>query len=330
MFLTQIYRFRWFITGPVLVGLGFLIQWGWVSPKVSPCNLAKNGAWISVDWTSQPVNQEVIAQLARDASARNIHYLFPFTTYLQPDGAFSPSYEYAAEFVAHFRRFNPETQVLAWIGVPLKNSRRIGVQGWVDLADPVTRQEIVTFIARLMDEAKFDGVHLNVETVPNNDPYFLLLLEEVRSKLGPEYIISIAGSHWMPELLNELPFIRDFRWTSGYYLAVAERVDQIATMTYDSYMPAPALYRLWLREEVKGVSASIANSEVELLIGISVSREHTWSHHPAVESLHNGLGGLCAGQSGLPPGKDNLQGVAVYADWEFTREDWQIWQEWQQ
>jgi hypothetical protein len=325
----SLYPIRWVITGTILASLAVLTWWGWVSPRTSNCILPKNGAWISVDWTSQSVSQDAIAQLARDASTRNIRYLFPFTTYLKPDGTFSPSYDYAADFVSRFHRFEPEIQVLAWIGIPLKNNRSIGVQGWVDLADPATRQKIVTFVAKLMEEAKFDGVHLNVETVQNNDPNFLLLLQEVRSALGPQRMISVTGSHWAPGLLNALPFVKDFRWTSDYYQAVAGRVDQIATMTYDSYMPTPALYRLWLREEVRGISSSLANSEVELLIGISVSREDTSSHHPTVEDLQNGLGGLCAAQANSSQPEDKVQGAAIYADWEFAEKDWQLWREWQ-
>jgi hypothetical protein len=325
----SLYPFRWVITGTILASLALLIWWGWVSPRTSNCILPKNGAWISVDWTSQPVSQDAIAQLARDASTRNIHYLFPFTTYLRPDGTFSPSFDYAADFVSRFHRSEPERQILAWIGIPLKNNRSIGVQGWVDLADPATRQKIVRFVAKLMEEAEFDGVHLNVETVQNNDPDFLQLLQEIRSALGPQRMISVTGSHWTPGLLNALPFVKDLRWTSDYYQAVAGRVDQIATMSYDSYMPTPALYRLWLREEVRGISSSLANSEVELLIGISVSREDTLSHHPTVEDLQNGLGGLCAAQANSSRPEDKVQGVAIYADWEFSEKDWQLWQEWQ-
>jgi hypothetical protein len=325
----SLYPIRWVITGTILASLAVLTWWGWVSPRTSNCILPKNGAWISVDWTSQSVSQDAIAQLARDASTRDIHYLFPFTTYLKPDGTFSPSYDYAAAFVSRFHQFEPEIQVLAWIGIPLKNNRSIGVQGWVDLADPATRQKIVTFVAKLIREAKFDGVHLNVETVQNNDPDFLLLLQELRSALGPQRMISVTGSHWAPGLLNALPFVKDFRWTSDYYQAVAGRVDQIATMTYDSYMPTPALYRLWLREEVRGISSSLANSEVELLIGISVSREDTLSHHPTAEDLQNGLGGLCAAQANSSQPEDKVQGVAIYADWEFAEKDWQLWREWQ-
>jgi hypothetical protein len=109
------------------------------------------------------------------------------------------------------------------------------------------------------------------------------------------------------------------------YQEVGQRVEQIATMTYDSSAFHPALYRLWIREQVKGIRGSLENSDVELFIGISVSREQTRSHRPNIESLENGLAGLCAGLTK----PHNIQGIAIYADWEFSQSDWKLWEIWQ-
>ena len=214
---------------------------------------------------------------------------------------------------------------MAWVGIPLQNKRKIGIQGWVDLSEKTERQKIVDFVVQLVREAGFDGVHLNVETVPNNDPDYLLLLEEVRSALGSEYFLSIASTYWLPQSINDLPGVNGYRWSSEYYKSVANPVDQIATMTYDSLMPHPALYRFWLREQVRGISASLADSEVELLIGVSVSGEQTTTHKPMAENLLSGLAGICAGSNS---GQSGVDGIAVYAAWEATQADWLNWDEW--
>lgn len=317
---------------PVFIGVLIVICvlglfWGWTPADFSNqnCRFTQNAAWVSVDWTSKSVDEIAVRQLAENAKSRNLKYLFPYVSYLKSDGSFSPSYKYAKEFVSTFRKFNQGTQILAWVGLPLTNNRLIGVQGWIDLSDQDTRKQIVQFIANLVEQSDFDGVHINAETVQNNNPYFLNLLDEVRKNIRKDKIISVAGSHWYPNYINILPFINDFRWTSSYYREVGERVEQIATMTYDSYTFHPALYRLWIREQVKGISSRLENSGVELFIGISVSREQTRSHQPDVESLANGLAGLCAGLT-----KSNtIQGIAIYADWEFSQSDWQLWQAWQ-
>jgi hypothetical protein len=81
---------------------------------------------------------------------------------------------------------------------------------------------------------------------------------------------------------------------------------------------------------VKGISKSLEGSEVDLLIGISISREHTTSHHPDVENMQSGLAGICAGWLDLAQVRDKVQGVAIYAAWEAEATDWQLWDEWLQ
>jgi len=315
------------LIGVLIVLYVLVLFWGRTPADFSNpnCKFTQNAAWISVDWTSQPVDEIAVRQLAESAKSHNLKYLFPYVSYLKSDGTFSPSYQYANEFVSTFRKSNKDVRILAWIGLPLANNRPIGVQGWVDLSQQETREQIVQFIADIVKQSNFDGIHINAETVQNNDPYFLNLLDEVRQNIGKDKIISIAGSHWVPDYVNILPIIHNIRWAGSYYPEVDQRADQIATMTYDSYTFHPALYRLWMREQVKGISSSLENSDVELFIGISVSQEKTLSHRPAVESLASGLAGLCAGVTN----SKTVQDVVIYADWEFADSEEQVWQAWQ-
>lgn len=316
---------RRFVFIGVFIIIGVLVLcWSWIPADFSNpnCKFTQNAAWISVDWTSKPVDETMVKQLAENAKSRNMKYLFPYVSYLKSDGSFNPSYKYANDFVSTFRRFNQNTRIVAWIGLPLTNTRSIGVQGWVDLSNQETRKQVAKFIVGLTEQFDIDGVHINAETVQNNDPYFLNLLDEVRKNIGKDKIISVAGSHWYPDYINILPVINDFRWTSSYYQEVGQRVEQIATMTYDSYTFHPALYRLWMREQVKGISRSLENSDTELFIGISVSQEQTRTHLPTVENLENGLAGICAGLTNPKA----VQGISIYADWEFSQSNWQLWQ----
>ncbi len=271
------------------------------------------------------MDENAVAWLAEGATRRHIRYMYPFATYLRTDGSFSPSYSHAAEFVSAFRRHNQGVYLLAWIGIPLVNDRALGIQGTVNLANEATRERIVEFIVELLDEADFDGIHLDVETVRSGDPDYLLLLEEVRAAIDTKQILSIAGSYWVPESLNRLPGVEGIKWNESYYQAVASRVDQIAVMTYDSVMPYSALYRLWLREQVRGIEQCLTGSGVELLFGVSVSREETFTHHPGAENMRNGLAGICAGLA-YTEGEPMANGVAVYAAWEAEASDWaELW-----
>ncbi|NIV27984.1 MAG: hypothetical protein GWN58_00305, partial [Anaerolineae bacterium] len=307
--------------------LAGLIVWAWVSPEIPTdgCTLEQNGAWISADWTAKRVDEADIQQLAEDAAHRQLRYLFPFVTFIQADGSFSPSYGHASEFVTHFRRFDQETLLLAWIGVPLQKQGALGINGWVDLADQHTRLKITTFAASLVQDMGFDGVHLDVETVHDRDQNYLLLLDEVRTAMGPDHLLSAATGYWVPAVVNSLPVLGGYKWSRSYYQEVAVRVDQVVAMTYDSLMPHPLLYRTWMREQVKAIAESVTETGVELLMGVSVSQEKTATHHPGTENLPNGLAGICAA---LKDESCRIDGVAIYAAWEATPADWEVWERW--
>ena len=312
-----------------VIALLGLAWWGWVPADAADAcpSLPANAAWIGVEWTSQPVDDAAVRELAQATSQRRIRYLFPFTTYLKAGGTFNPTYDHAAAFVTAFRRYNPETQLFAWIGIPLANDGLLGIEGTVDLSDPATREQIVVLARLLVEEAGFDGIHLDAETVRSGDRAFLALLDEVKTVIG-DRTLSVAGSYWLPRTVNALPILDRFKWDARYYRAVAGRVDQVATMTYDSVMPWAPLYRLWMREQVRAIGRTLAATGAELLIGLSVSREKTLTPRPAAESMQSGLAGLCAAQSRYSSAAFRVDGVAIYAAWEADTADWQRWVGW--
>jgi hypothetical protein len=309
----------WFGAALLLIVLALLTANGLRSTTAgTPCTFINNAAWISVDWTSQPIKPDAVRQLATDAERHHLKYLFPYTTYVRQDG-FSQSYSYAAEFVSEFRKTNHDTKLLAWIGVPLKPTREFGVPGWVELSDPDQRARIIEFVAQLVTEAGFDGVHLNVETVWDGDRDYLNFLDEMRKALGEEKMLSVAVPAWLPP--GSPPHPAELRWRSPYYAEVGQRVDQIAAMTYDSQSSTAAEYQGWLATQITGIDDSIKKLNTEVLIGLSVSREQTFTHLPEIENIRNSLPAICKAKSGI-------NGIAVYASWEATSEDWAEWDRW--
>jgi len=308
--------------GVLIALLTALARWGWVPNSFTDpaCRVSSNGAWIGVEWTSQPIDPPAIADLAQQATKQHLRYLFAFTTYFKADGSFSPSYTYARAFVAAFHQHNQHTALLAWVGLPYQH---------VEFANPQVRSTLISFITSLITTAGFDGVHINAEPLPSGDPHYLQFLDELRLALTPTQLLSVASLPWMSTLESWLLPANPYRWTSSYYHAVASRVDQIVAMTYDSQTVVPVLYRLWMREQVQGIRQSISDRPIGLLIGISLSREQTSSHRPEVESLANGLVGLCAGLAKQRQDEAPIDGVALYAFWESDTTDWQIWQNWQ-
>lgn len=279
------------------------------------CLATNNAAWISVDWTSERVDERKVAALAQNVIERDIRYLYPFTTYVR-ENDFSPSYTYAEEFVTTFKNHNDRTLLLAWVGVPLKRTGEVGIDGWTELQNEDERKRIVGFVTKLVTGAGFDGVHLNVETVWSGDEHYLLLLDEMKQALGEGYIISISGHSWRgTETVDE----NDYRWDSKYYRAVGERTDQVVAMTYDSMATDVSEYENWLQEQMMGIAESVSQTDTELLYGLSISREQTLTHDPKIENMENSLKGICSGER-------NVEGIAVYAAWEAEAEDWAVWE----
>ncbi len=64
---------------------------------------------------------------------------------------------------------------------------------------------------------------------------------------------------------------------------------------------------------------------MKLLLGLSVSQEQTLTHNPEIENMTNSLNGIC---SVLVESKELevADGIAIYAAWEASREDWVVWE----
>lgn len=145
-------------------------------------------------------------------------------------------------FARELKRFYPEVQVLAWVGIPTPTLGR----GEVNLDDPAVRNQIVAWCVQLTAPDGIDGLHLNAEPVPDGSTSFLLLLDDLRQAIGPRARLSVAGEDVLPQPWGlRLPYLAQVKWGMGFYHEVAQRVDQIALMSYDSGLPLAGVYGLW-------------------------------------------------------------------------------------
>jgi spore germination protein YaaH len=282
-------------------------------------NRGRNAAWLSVDWVNLPQAVGDIRAMADEAARRQIAYLYVYTSYLRANGEFNPTFAYAAPFVRTVKQADPDMKVLAWIGVPLQALAGNGI----DLGDPAVRGKIVAFCARMVNEAGYDGIHLDPEPVEDGDTRILALLDEVRGAIGNHAMLSISTRHIWP-LAPEAawPLVGKVMWLADYYRQVAARVDQIALMTYDSTMPAPALYRAWTRFQVIALSRALDGTHTEVLIGVPTSEEQTTTHQPQAENMASGLQGVIDGLNDADAQPQAITSVAIYPHWETSADEW--------
>jgi len=284
-------------------------------------NQGRNAAWLGVEWVNEAQTDADNKQLAYDLARQQFRYGFVYTSYLRNDGSFNPTFARAAHFLQMFKSEQPTIKLLAWIGLPLRNSL-----GNVDLSDRATRQKIVDLCVELVHKTGFDGVHLDPEIVRDSDPSVLQLLQEVRQAIKPA-LLSMATRHIQPIFPNvTIPFGDLLGWHSAYYRDVATRVDQIAVMSYDSTLTSGALYRLWMRFQVINISKAVRGTGVELLLGVPTSEEATATHHPAAENMANGLQGVIDGLNDHESIPTAVNGVAIYPYWETDSNEWAIYE----
>ena len=312
----RIKRWRKLLTGFLLI-IGVIVARGCVfRPSTdfpgSHFNRGNNAIWLGVEWVNENHAPGEITTLADHLRQRQIRTVFVYSSYWRADGEFSASYEYAGAFVASLKQTYPELRVLAWIGLPLKNTGSSNAYH-VNLSDPATRQKIVTFCTDIVSEADFDGIHLDPEPIRSGDDDVLALLDEMRAALPPDTMLSIAARRIWPVYPDTpWPLIGRVAWRGGYYRQIGARVDQMAVMVYDSGLPLAWMYRQWVTFEVVSISRALEGIDVELLIGIPTSEEATDTHHPGAENMRSGLQGTINGLNDKAARPLAIDGVAIY------------------
>jgi hypothetical protein len=282
-----------------------------------PFNQDRNAAWLEHRWLAKKHDPAAMDELFRSLSSRGIVYVYPHLIPFNGAGRLPVhSREQMRSFLASARRAAPEMKVLPWVG-GLRVGYRRQRQGTVDLADIGQRQRIVAECRGLMDEG-FDGVHVNVEPVPDGDVEFLALLRALRTAVGGG-ILSVSATRPGP---FGLPFAPNFLWSPGYYGRVAAETDQLVVMAYDTALPTPSLYRRYLAYAARSMTRHLERSgHARVLIGIPTYDGTGLMHRADVENPENALAGLVAGLRGVGGG-GTFEGVAVYAEWTTDDAEW--------
>ncbi|MBI3941982.1 MAG: hypothetical protein HY326_03140 [Chloroflexi bacterium] len=310
----------------VLVGRGCIFRQA-TNYTGSHFNRGTNAVWLGVEWVNEPQSDAAIASLADDLKLREIQYVYVFTSYLKPSGAFNSTYSHAAEFTHALKIHYPAINIQAWIGLPLNQTGIFSSEGYVDLGDPSVRHKIADFCAGLMQQGDFDGVHLDAEPIPSGNQDVLTLLDEIRQAIGPQMKLSIAARRIWPWFQDiPLPILKQGAWSAAYYREIAGHVDQMAVMLYDSGLPRPELYRLWGWLQVTEISRALAGADVDLFLGIPTSEEKTRTHSPTAENMVSGLQGVIDGLNDSGNASQRVTGVAIYPYWETDAAEWAVYE----
>lgn len=280
-------------------------------------NQGKNAVWLEHTWVGDYHGSADFDALAARLEREQIHYVYAHVGPMKSDGSIPDSLApEAAILTEQLHARLPNLKVLAWIG-QLEAASGEPDNSTVSLANPHVRAGIEQTAVHFVRDDGFDGVHYDIEPITNNNNHFLDLLTETRAALPTGTILSISAQKWAPNAhIADWAYglgKADAWWTSYYYSKVAEYVDQLVVLAYNTAMPTASLYSLAVKQETANVLDAVrtARHTPDVLIGIpSYSGSGFWFHDSA-ENMESALQGVTAG---LNSNRDtsSFVGVAVY------------------
>ncbi|GAA4888159.1 hypothetical protein [Streptomonospora salina] len=277
-----------------------------------------NALWMGHAWVDGRSGEAELEQLKPRIEQGGISDVYVHVGPLGFDGRLDPAKHPELEgFLRMFRSELPDVRVSAWVGQRVE-------KGELDLGEEAVRERVVEASERLV-ESGVDGVHYNFEPVPNNDPGLIALLESARDRLPGETLLSssvptvepLAGVAFTLGLaLSKDPF-----WSAGYLGRVAEHLDQVAVMSYDTGMPTEGLYGGFVVRQTQ-VAMDAVPEDVHLLMGVPAYADDHAVRNPEAETTAAALRGV---RLGLSEGGQRREGfgTALYADFSATGGQWE-------
>ena len=202
----------------------------------------------------------------------------------------------------------------AWIGQ---------IRSEVDLEDPAVRAQIVASCQWMLTQG-FDGIHVDIEPVREDDMAFMELLEEM-DRAFPNAPISVAMDEWQPHLLSQMVAEHfevsiESYWSTEQVESVLPYVDQLVVMTYDTGFRDPRLFSWWVEQQTLALAKRVG-PDVELFIGVPCYTDGS-RFHPEAENIVSSLNGYERGVENVRTKAENVTGLAVYAYWEMDEDEW--------
>ncbi len=288
------------------------------APSAYPRDKGDNGLWLSRHWLHEDPTDAEIERLAQASVRLGITRLYPFLG--PPDAQGVPGWRgqdghhrYQLAKVRHFievlRHQAPQLKVLPWTGGLL--SRDVV---WSD------RARTARWLKELagLGEAGADGVHFDIEPVPDGDPGLLEFLAQARRALGARAHLSVAvplfriDSYRLPQAQR--------LWSFDSLAEVCRHTDELTVMAYDTYETDALDYQKTLTDWVDALERVRG---CEVLVGVPSYEDDAAHHRPEVERLDVALRGVIGSRAPWP---DNLRGVALYGGWTTDPNEWEVYQ----
>ncbi|RZT20513.1 hypothetical protein EV649_3660 [Kribbella sp. VKM Ac-2569] len=271
----------------------------------------QDALWLGHAWVDGRKTAADVTALAQRLQGTGIRDLYVHTGPLEHDGSLplakvSPK---ARWFVDAVHAAAPAIRVQAWLGDVVQPGKDPGM----NLDDSAVRQRVVDSASAVLQQG-FQGIHYDFEPVRSGSKGYLAVLDETRA-LGTT--LSVAAAQIDPLwYLHKLPV--DKWWSQDYFRQVAERVNQVAVMSYDTALPMESLYGGYVAKQTK-LALEVTPPATDLLMGLPAYWENNPAHWGNAETVSAAVRGARLGLGDSP--RQNF-GLALYVDFAATDEHW--------
>ncbi|RCG27593.1 hypothetical protein DTL70_04485 [Streptomyces diacarni] len=292
-------------------------------PQPEARTRGRDAIWLGHAWVDGRRDAGDLRALKRRMAGTGIRDLYVHTGPLAHDGSLpADRHPRAGWLLRAVEREMPGVRVQAWLGDRLVYGK--DQRGGLRLADRGTRDAVVAG-ARQVLAAGFDGVHFDLEPLRSGDGDYLRLLERLRRSVHARGGMLSVAAHQIDPLpglhqVGEATAGEGKWWSQGYFGQVAGRVDQIALMSYDTWLPVESLYGGYVARQTR-LALQAAPDDVDVLMGLPFFHTDSMGHHAGAETVAAAVRGVRLGLGRQEPGRGRF-GVALYVDFAATAKDW--------
>ncbi|GIH10777.1 hypothetical protein Rhe02_88440 [Rhizocola hellebori] len=274
------------------------------TPEAAARGTGKDALWLGHAWLDGRKAQADVDSLVAQLRTTGVHDLLVHAGPLELDGALDLGRIPRAQwFTAAIHQALPGVRVQAWLG-----AHRV--------PDETPVKDVL--------DLGFDGVHYDFEPVAEGDDRLISLLRkthEVTRQHGA--ILSVSAIHTEPwpgvaAGMNLIPGQLAL-WSTAYLGRVAQEVDQIAVMSYDTALPTEAAYAGYLKRVTEN-ALRVVPPRVALLMGVPAYHDERFLRYDRAETMAAAVHGIRLALGSTPPQRDF--GVALYVDFAATEQDW--------
>lgn len=290
------------------------------TPDAAARSRGLDAVWLGHDWVDGRRGDRDVPLLADRLRRGGVRDVFVHIGPLTDGGGIDPAgVPRLGWLLGRLHAVAPWVRVQAWLGDVVGPDR-------LDLADLAVRRQVAATAGRVLGLG-LDGIHYDLEPVPDGDPGLLELLAATRVLTRAHgAVLSVAAESLqpLPGMARAAGLVHPQWWSAGYLREVAGRVDQVAVMTYDTAMPSERLYGGYLVRQVRLALAAVP-PDVLLLIGTPAYHTATVGHHGSAETVRAAVRATRLALSRSPDRR--LVGLALYAEFAATDQDWRDYQD---